>query len=216
MFRHFLSVLFVTGLIISLGCSSNPTVPQGSDDIAACLGAPPSLGGIVGSYTWTGNDGNYQTGNVISDEQGNLTFVADRGTAVESVPILGIALEYENHRGLYQGLYPIYRRGDTIVYNMDIDYNGGVPLNLHPILNAQLIACTRFWPSMIPLPGESTQIWDPLEIEPYGSVELRGRYTIPMDCYFSWGCTTIDFNICFRSGLLEFNMSQDVCGIFDP
>lgn len=216
MFKHLLLALLVTGLFISLGCSSNPTVPQESDDILACLGAPPSLEGIIGSYTWTGNDGSYLTGNVIRDDQGNLTFVADRGAAVDAVPILGIDLEYENHRGLYQGLYPIYRRGDTIVFDMDIDYNGAVPLNLHPILSAQLIACTRFWPSMIPLPGDSTEIWDPLEIEPYGSCNLRGRYTIPLDCYFSWGCTTIDFNICFRAGLMEFNLVYDVCGIFDP
>ncbi|MBU1022703.1 hypothetical protein KKB99_00355 [bacterium] len=216
MIRYLLIVVLISGLLIGLGCSSSPTIPEGNNDLESVLGAPPALSGVIGSYTWTGNDGISQTGDVIKDEQGNLIFVADRGSAVTSVPWFNLNLDYRNHRGLYQGKYPIYRRGDTIVFDLHIDYNCSLPLDTYPVLYSKLTAVTRFYPSMVPLPGDSTQIWDPLEIAPNSSIIITGEYTIPLDCYFGWGCTTSDIELIYMSGTLEFNIRYDVLGIFDP
>ena len=215
MMRYLLIVTIISGLLIGLGCNS-PTAPGGSKDIESYLGPPPTLSGMVGTYTWTGNDGISQTGNVFKDDQGNLTFVPDRSSSVTKVPVFVLSLEYLNHRGLYQGQWPIYRRGDTIIFDLNIDYNSSLPLNIYPVLYAKLTTITRYYPSMIPLPGGSTQIWDPLEIAPNSSIVVQGTYAIPWDCYFSWGCTTSDIEINFMAGLLEFEIIHEVLGIFDP
>jgi hypothetical protein len=210
-------LMAVCFLLFGLGCSNAPTSP----DYGQQLAEVPSLTGIVGTYTFTANDGSVETGSIIRGEDGSLSMSSDREASVIANAWFNIDIEYLNPRSWWQGKYPVYRRGDTIQYRLDIQYNRQVPLNLYPLLYSKLTTEQRHFnivngtPAGL-LPGDSVEVWDPFEVAPMGFVQVFDDYLIPADAYFSWGCTTVGIDMQFLGGLFQMNMITGLLGIWDP
>lgn len=211
-------LMAVCFLLFGFGCSNAPTSPDYSQPL---LGEAPSLTGVVGTYSFTSNDGSIETGTMIRSEDGSLTMASDRGASVLNNTWFDINLTYLNHHGLYQGQWPIYHCGDTIQYRMDIQYNRRIPLNLYPLLYSKLVTEQRYFNfgGFVPLgllPGDAVEVWDPFEMAPLSYVEVYDEYWIPDYLSFNWGCTTISIDMQFLGGLFQMNMITGLLGVWDP
>lgn len=203
-------------LLIIVGCSGSPVEPAFDDQVLAALGDPPSLTGVVGNYTYTGNDGSVDSGLIVRDDEGDLSLISDRGASVLASGWFGVDVKYLNPVGWYQGKYAIFRRGMTMQYELTVHYNRNIPLDMYPILYSKFTCEQRYWPSKALLPGESVEVWNPFLIDTFSHTELYDEYYIPLDCYFSWGCTTAHIYVFAMQGWYEFALASSICGVWDP
>ena len=210
-------VMLLLGLVLAFGCSSSPTMPLDQSAMDAVFAGVelPSPEGVVGSYTYTSKDGSMETGDVIRDENGTLTFLSDRGASIIANSWFDIEVEYLNPRGYWWGS-PLYIVGDTVEYCIDLTYNRGMPLDQYPVLYSTMTTEQRFYPSMKLLPGDAIEVWDPLAIPPYSQFRTYDEYFIPYNCPHGWGCTTCIISIEFMGGWLNFEVQWLVMGVWDP
>lgn len=214
--RSILVTLLITGLILSFGCSGSPVAPQETKDMEAFFsGVSPKLTGVVGEYTFKGNDGTVETGKIVADENG-LTLVPDRGVSAYSNLWFDVDCAYLNPRYYSQAGLPVYFIGDCIQYRLTIDYKRGLPLNLYPILYSKVTAEQRYWPTLNPLPGAWQEIWNPVEIAPYGQLILNDTYCIPPSTIPGNDATVIKIDLQFWFGMWEFTLAHGICGLWDP
>ncbi|MBU1023063.1 hypothetical protein KKB99_02145 [bacterium] len=217
MLRSISLVIMILGIIFSLGCSGSPATPGQNDELDKLLGGVelPSPTGVVGSYTFTANDGSIETGQVTRAEDGTLTFMTERGASAYNLSWFNASVEFLNPRGYWNG-YAVWYTGDTVEYEVYLDYNRGLPLNNYPILYAKMTTEQRFYPSGVLLPGDSVEVWDPLEIAPYSNNVIYDEYYIPTNCPHGWGSTICIINIAFMYGVLDFEIQYLVMGVWDP
>lgn len=97
---------------------------------------------IVGSWEYHAKDGSISSGMLMKDAEGHLyPWSDDRQLTVAVNWLFKIDVEYFGSRGTIpiggEDL-PLFMRGDLMTWVITIDYNGKLPLNLYPILYAQL------------------------------------------------------------------------------
>ena len=203
-------------MLMVVGCG-NPATPDSNADLEAFFaGVSPTATGIIGDYTFTSNDGSIETGTLIADENGTVTLVSDRGASVYSNWWFDVDVEYLNPRG-YTGMgLPYYYLGDTFTYKIMVDYKRGLPLNVYPILYGKLTAEQRYYPGMGLLPGDSTEVWDPFLIAPFGYVEVFDTFKIVSGTVPGNDCTVCKIDLQFWFGCFQFRLAQGVCGLWDP
>lgn len=203
------------GILAAFGCSGNPTSP--ANDVDQFFGDQgPVLTGLVGDYTFKGNDGSIETGKLYSDGSGRITLIPDRGASVYSNEWFDIDVEYLNPRGFTGMGLPYYYIGDTMQYKIKVTYKKGFNLDQYPLLWTALTAVQRYYPSMVELPGDSTELWDPLGLPPYAYVELTDSYYIPPGTVPGNDCTTVNIQFMCMIGECNFSLAYGVCGLWDP
>jgi len=201
--RSMCSLIIVCGLLVVLSACSH------QDSITAPVGR--SLGPqIIGEYKFTGNDGLVETGILISDD-GHISMVSNRDNRESSVYanwIFSFQFEYIDPPGWinFGGQdFPMYSRGDFMEYGINIDYNGKLPLNLWPLLYAQLSAVHIKESGDILREGQ----WEEdISLEPMG--EWTGqKYWVVSSSLFPAGQMMkleISLELEFHYGLLELHI----------
>jgi hypothetical protein len=219
MLKKVLAAVMFIGLLTALGCGSNPTTPADNNDIEGFFAnVNPVPTGIVGDYTFTGNDGSIETGQVVRDETGNIQLVADRGASIYSNFWFDILVNYDPADVRYytsMGL-PVYYFGDTFDYTIDITYKRALPLNLPGFLSTTLTSEQRYWPGGGLLPGASTQVWNPFYIAPFEHVVVPDSFTIVPGTIPGNDATWVSIDLYFLSGIFQFNMAAGAMGFWDP
>jgi hypothetical protein len=217
MLRSILFTIVLAGLMVALGCGGNPTAPSGNKDIEAFFnGVSPVLTGVVGDYTFTGNDGSMESGKLIANADGKITLTPDRGSSVYSNSWFTIDVEYVNPRYYSGSGLPVYYLGDTFTYKVNLDYKQGLPLNLFPIIYSKVTAEQRYWPTLTPLPGAYQEIWDPCLIPAYGDIQLVDTFTIVSGTVPGNDATVCKVDVKVLGGIFQFNVANGVCGLWDP
>ena len=212
-----LAAILLISLLFAFGCGGNPTTPVADNDLEAFFAnVNPEISGIIGSYTFTGTDGSYETGMLVAGPDGEVQLVSDRGASVYSNWWFDVDVEYMNPRG-YTGMgLPYYYLGDTFTYKVKVDYKRGLPLNLYPILYGKLTAEQRYYPGMQLLPGASTEVWDPFLIAPHGYVEVLDTFKIVSGTIPGNDCTVCKIDLQFMFGMFQFQLAHGICGLWDP
>lgn len=208
-------LVFLAGILLSFGCSGNPTSPE-KDIESFFAGVSPNIIGVVGNYTYTGKDGTIETGKLVADENGMITTVPDRAGACKCSMWFDCQITYYDYRYFSAAGLPVYFLGDTMRYCVHLDYKKCLPLNLYPLLYACASTEQRYWPSLAPLPGAFREEWCPLEIAPCGEVDLWDTYYIPPGAIPGNDCTVVSVELEFLCGWFEFNIHKSICGFWDP
>lgn len=209
-------LLVACGIFFLAGCNSGPTTANVTpDDVFGDQG--PVLSGVIGEYTFTGNDGYFEAGKLVSDHEGNITMVSDdRSASVYTNWWFAIWVEYLNPRGYTNMGLPYYYLGDTFYYDLWIDYKRGIPMNWYPLLYSKLTTEQRYYPSMALMPGDSVEVWDPFEIAPFELKKVTDSYYIPKGAVPGNNATWVKIDMQFFFGCFEFCLAQGVCGLWDP
>ena len=213
--KRFLTVLVVIGMIAAFGCSS-PTSPTSDKDLEAFFaGVSPIPTGEVGSYKIIFNDGSVETGILIASETGDISMSSERGSSVYENATFKVSVDYLAPQG-YTGMgLPYYYLGDTFTYKVDVDYKKWLPLNFD-WLHAAFTAEQRYWPGGGLLPGAPTEVWDPLLIPSFGSVELTDTFTIVAGTIPGNDATWCIIDGHFLWGMITWEMAGGICGFWDP
>ena len=216
MFRSIVGLFLVMGLLFALGCSGSPTAPN-TDAGKFFAGVSPKLTGVVGDYKYTGNDGSVETGKVVADGQGNFQLVPERASSVYSNAWFKVDVEYLNPRYYSGAGLPVYYIGDTMNFKLHIDYKRGLPLDMYPILYAEVTTEQRYYPSLAPLPGSWVQTWNPVNIPPHATdFILNGSYYIPPGASPGNDCTIVDIDLQLLGGWIEFGLAYGLAGLWEP
>ena len=217
MLRSILITIVLAGLMAAIGCSGGPTAPSQSKDIEAFFnGVSPVLTGVVGEYTFTGNDGSLESGKLIANGDGKIMLSPDRGSSVYNNAWFTIGVEYVNPRYYSPAGLPVYYLGDTFTYKLNLDYKQGLPLNWWPILYSRVTAEQRYWPNMQPLPGAYQEVWDPCLIPAYGDIQLVDTFTIVSGTIPGNDATVCKVDVKVLCGFFQFTVANGVCGLWDP
>jgi hypothetical protein len=218
MLKKVLAAVMLIGLLSVLGCGGNATTPANNDIEGFFANVSPIPTGIVGNYTYTGDDGSIETGQIVRDGTGNIQLVADRGASIYSNFWFDILVEYDPADvRYYTGLgLPVYYLGDTFTYYINIDYKRNLPLNLPNFLYTKLTSQQRYWPGGGVLPGASTEVWFPFYIAPNESLVVTDDFTIVSGTIPGNDATWISIDLYFLNGIFQFNMAAGACGFWDP
>ena len=202
-------------LLLVTSCSKIPN-PIGSDNLPdSQVNIPPSGIEYVGDYKFYGKDGSLETGKLIKDNEGHIKLLSDRRASSFSNWWFDISVNYINPRYYLPDGIPVYYLGDEAKYQIALDYKRGLPLNLYPILYAKMVTNQRYYPSMLPLPGQWMKTYDPLLIAPYEYIEINDSFNIIPGIQPGFDVTLINIMVEVIEGRFEFLIASGIGGIWE-
>jgi hypothetical protein len=214
MLKNIYLIIIIALLITSAGCSkvasnaisnvvTDSGVSHGSSDIQ-----------FVGDYKFIGNDGSSETGKLYQDTEGHIRLIPDRGISSFSNWWFDVDFTFINPRYYDSSGTAIYYAGDNVEFNVSLDYKRGLPLNLYPIIYSSMQLQQRSLPDLALLPGNSVSIYDPLLIRPYGEIEVKGNYQIPLGIIPSNYQCSISIFLEVFNGQYQFQLARGLGGMW--